>query len=399
MKAILKAVQASVTEHLNNSGETVDERVSIEQYPDQGMVRRECYPWNTFEPDRCSDEVVSVLNAEMQKVAPRLEVRATELPALSGEGTSTQLGVFAKGDIAPGDIVLEETSLLTACIHLLDPICDACSTDLPEMNDPAFSEVVTCPDCEVVFCNQHCADLADEEYHPAVCDRGVDAIARNVPPTEAANTLYTLLLLRLLAMAETQESHPLDLKYVKYIWGDYHNANLSDLWTESREKASACPRTLPFSFQANVVLPFNMLEMMDVDVFQSSQYDVWVFNTLYAKFRGTASARLSGLKGRPIRGPEVSAVHPNWCLANHSCDPNVTWNWSSQVKFRVREERVEWKVANHKRSQAGLKKDEEVLSHYCDIDLPVDQRREWAAGSLGGNCCCERCMAESQTKA
>jgi len=35
------------------------------------------------------------------------------------------------------------------------------------------------------------------------------------------------------------------------------------------------------------------------------------------------------------------------------------------------------------------------LSHYCDIDLKVQDRREWAQGSLGGWCMCERCRAEA----
>ena len=400
----LDSIYVAVRNHVMDAGgedpSKATTKPSIEQFPDQGLVRRELYPWNTFEPDRCSDESVAFLNVEMAKVAPKLEVMATELPALTGQvGTSRQLGVFAREDIAPGEIVLEETSLLTANNRLQDALCDACSSDLPEMTDPAFSNVIACPECSVVFCTQKCADLAEAEYHPAICDRGVEDIAKNVPPTEAANTLYTLLLLRALAMAETQGCHPLDLKYVKYIWGDYHTTDLSDHWTMKEnppgvQSHSPYPRTLPFSFQANVVLPFNILEMMDVDVFQCPQYDVWVFNTLYAKFRGTASARLSGLSGRPIRGPEVSAVHPNWCLANHSCDPNVTWNWSSEVKFRVLEERVEWQVSDRpKRSQSGLRKGEEVLSHYCDIDLPVQQRREWAAGSLGGDCLCDRCKA------
>lgn len=31
----------------------------------------------------------------------------------------------------------------------------------------------------------------------------------------------------------------------------------------------------------------------------------------------------------------------------------------------------------------GIKKGEEILNHYCDIDLKVKDRREWAQGSLG----------------
>jgi hypothetical protein len=43
----------------------------------------------------------------------------------------------------------------------------------------------------------------------------------------------------------------------------------------------------------------------------------------------------------------------------------------------------------------GIKSGEEILNHYCDIDLPVAQRREWARGSLGGWCMCKRCRDEA----
>lgn len=379
----------------------------VEEWPDHGMVRRECYPWNTHEPNRYSEGTLKLLNEEMAKVAPKLEVRVTELPALSSdkENTVKQLGVFAKSDVAPGEKVLDEMSLLTANNRLQDALCDACSADLPDVWDsgsatPESSGVVSCPDCSVVFCSQNCLDLAQESYHPALCDMDVEAIAKDVPPAEAADALYTLLLLRSLAMAETQGCHPLDLKEVKYIWGDYHTMPLDEIWEphDPSKTEDPFPKTLPFNFQYNVVLPFHMLEKMDIDIFKNPQYDVWVFNTLYAKFRGTASARLSGLGGRPIRGPEVSAVHPMWCLANHSCDPNVSWEWGGSIFFQARRQRVEWKKARAgetKRSQAGVKKDEEVFNHYCDVDLPVKERREWASGALGGLCCCSRCVWEA----
>ncbi|KAI7589004.1 hypothetical protein KC343_g18760, partial [Hortaea werneckii] len=117
-------------------------------------------------------------------------------------------------------------------------------------------------------------------------------------------------------------------------------------------------------------------------------------------FRGTASARLSGLGGRPIRGPEVSAVHPMWCLANHHCDPNVSWDWGGSIKFKALDWRPEWaskrKDVEPVRRTPGIKKGEEILNHYCDIRLPVHERREWMVGALGGNCMCERCRFEEE---
>ena len=50
------------------------------------------------------------------------------------------------------------------------------------------------------------------------------------------------------------------------------------------------------------------------------------------------------------------------------------------------EEEEKWK--------GGLAAGEEVLNHYCDVDLSVRARREWAGGALGGWCLCERCVWE-----
>jgi hypothetical protein len=147
---------------------------------------------------------------------------------------------------------------------------------------------------------------------------------------------------------------------------------------------------LPFSFKDNILSPLNILEKMDVNIFeQSHRYDTWIFNTLYAKFRGTASAR-QGRDGKP----EVSAVHPMWCLGNHSCDPNVAWAWQGSIRFWAREQLVEWKGRNPD-VKPGLRKGEELMGHYCDVNLPVKERREWAVGALGGDCMCPRCIWEA----
>ena len=380
------------------------------EWPDHGLVRREVYPWNDREPNRLAD--LEQINMLMRDVSEKLEVRAVELPALTGDTTTTvtQLGVFAKVDIQPGEIILNETSLLTANNKLQDALCDACSGDLPEVGSAEWEQAVVCAECEVVFCSDWCFENARDSYHPALCDKDVESIAKDVPPAQAADSLYSLLLLRALAMAETQECHPLELLDIRYIWGDFtptpNNANTTTTYRDDLDSdfITTEERTLPFNFENNIRLPFHMLEKMDIDIFANPQYDVWVFNTLYAKFRGTASARLSGLnvRSRP-RGPEVSAVHPMWCLANHSCDPNVSWEWGGAMKFWVKEERVAWTAPPGKNgkeekmvmSRAGIKKDEEIMNHYCDVDLDVKERREWARGALGGDCLCPRCVYEA----
>ncbi|KAJ4008867.1 hypothetical protein NW752_008823 [Fusarium irregulare] len=362
--------------------------------PDQGLVRREVYPWNDHEPDRFAPESLAELNEHLSDMAPKCAVEVATLPVLLEGASSTddyeiiptckQLGVFAKEDIAPGEAVLREYSLLTANNRLKDSICDACSSDLPPLGSE--NEPVSCPECyDTVFCTQYCFDQAMERYHPAVCEKDVDAIAKDPDAFEADQTLYLLLLSRVLAIAAHEEVNPLDVREVKYIWGDFVPTRTNDI--NVSPNAGPPPEwTLPFSFKYNIETPLHVLEKMDIDIYENfGEYDLWVLNTLYAKFRGTASARKNPRDGRP----DVAAVHPYWCLANHDCDPNVTWEWGGRMILEARKERV---VGGR---PGGIKKGEEILNHYCDVNLPVQQRREWARGSLGGWCMCKRCRDEA----
>lgn len=362
--------------------------------PDFGVVRREVYPWNDHEPDRFAQESLDTLNADLKTMAPKCAVQVATLPVLLEGASNTdhydviptckQLGVFAVEDIEPGEDVLREYSLLTANNRLKDPVCDACSSDLPRLDSE--NKAVNCDECyDTVYCSQYCHDIAQERYHPAVCEKDVDAIAKDPEASEADETLYLLLLSRVLALAAHQEIHPLDVREVRYIWGDFVPTATNDI--DISPNAGPPPEwTLPFSFKYSIETPLHVLEKMDIDIYTSlPQYDFWVLNTLYAKFRGTASARKNPRDGRP----DVAAVHPYWCLANHDCDPNVTWDWGGRMVLWARKERV---VGGQ---SGGIKKGEEILNHYCDVSLSVQQRREWARGSLGGWCMCKRCRDEA----
>ncbi|MCJ1354551.1 MAG: hypothetical protein MMC33_004540 [Icmadophila ericetorum] len=369
--------------------------------PDEITVRRELYPWNDHEPNRFSSASLSFLNHEMGKVAPQCSVLAVTLPLLTEEGSTItepsarQLGIFAREDIAPGSVVLHESSLLTANNRLHDPLCDACSSNLPSISTPEY--LYACSECDdTVFCSAQCLEAAMSSYHPSICGKDLDFIGRETGLKDTVNALYLLLLSRTMALAETQGAHPLELKETKYIWGDFIHPDSAYVYSSSAS-AFITARHLPFSFTYNILSPLHVLEKMDIDIFaELERYDIWIFNTLYAKFRGTASARVSPRDGRP----EVCAVHPMWCLANHSCAPNVRWEWGGDIKFVARdaENSVRWGPSKDDKGgekwQGGIRKGEEVLNHYCDVELDLTARREWAMGPLGGVCMCDRCKWE-----
>lgn len=383
--------------------ETLNPRKDL---PQNGHARREIYPWNMHEPERYTASDLSLLNAELSKIAPKCEVRAVELPLLIPSNSVTipvsessqqippkthkQLGLFATADIPPYETIFHEPSILTANNRLYDTLCDACSSPLPITTSP----LPTCPSCDdTVFCSSSCLARAQELYHPAICGHpDFDLSARDPSPAAATDALYLLLLARTIAMAETQNLHPLDLREIKYLWGDF--------------STSSTP-TLPFSFQTHIQTPLHLLSNLNRNIFAPEtlqRYDFWVINTLMAKYRGVASAKMDPRTGMP----EVCAVHWRWCLANHSCSPNVRWEWparaietpggekleeggSMALVVRGGDEVVQW---GSRKREGGIKKGQEILNHYCDVDLPVEARREWAAGALGGVCVCERCVWE-----
>ena len=372
-----------------------------------------------MKPDRSSSDTIDVLNEPLKPVAPALEVRSVELPVLDGSGesgrlstgikptsstrnsrqhhplaSSIQLGLFAKTDLSTASMIHREPSVLTAVRPLHASLCHNCGVNISGALPNCFEKPIGCPSCAdgAVFCSQACLDIARTKYHNVTCCiEDIEPLGRNESSQHPSEDLYFLLLVRAFAMSLSQNTHPLQLREVKYLWGDFRHQ------PESEHQAH---RSLHFTFQHNIVLPFRLLSILsevhsEMSPFSSrglEWYDTWVVQTLYAKFRGVASARQSTWDGKP----EVAAVHPLWCLANHSCAPNVEWDWGRDRVFHVRDRPVHW--GDDKRMSRGdwkgIAAGQEILSHYCDVELPVKERKEYMLGSLGGECRCERCTWE-----
>ena len=417
----------------------------IAQLPSRSLIHARLFPWNDHEPDRFSEDSLQQLNKAIQAVAPKLRAQATELPVLapgsaarpmrnptskreeslkikdahngvgsphepvslpsamdellttassSSPKTTRQLGLFAAEDIEAGELVLSEHSLLSASLGD-ESSCDACAGSLPPQTNISTSSStdddeegpLICPYCdEALFCSMRCKVAALGSYHKVTCGEDVERFGRQRPPVEAPDALYLLLLTRAIALAEARKAHLLDLDELKFLWGDFAPDPLP-----SSKLVGPTGGKLPFSFEYNVLYPIHVLEQFNVDIYAlTERYDFWVLNTLYAKMRAVANGRVDPRTGRPV----ASAVHPLWCLANHGCAPNVWWVWDGDINMSARtgEELVRW--GGKDLQQKGIRKGEEIVNHYCDVDLDVRARREWMMGPLGGVCMCQRCVWE-----
>jgi len=80
--AYQETLKLKLRAYFETTGEEFD-KMDVLEYPDKGLVRRELYPWNKYEPDRFSSQSIQFLNEEMTKVAPQLEVKVANLPLLA----------------------------------------------------------------------------------------------------------------------------------------------------------------------------------------------------------------------------------------------------------------------------------------------------------------------------
>jgi predicted RNA-binding Zn-ribbon protein involved in translation (DUF1610 family) len=388
--------------------------------------RREVYPWNIHEPaDRTSNASLREINSRLLDASDGcIEAKRTILPfmkttddAFNTTADNSQIGLFAARDLDSDETILREHSILTAIRPHDAPLCDACAGELPEdRGDTTFS----CPGCGIPFCSLQCQNTALQSYHAPNTDdettdlgfppatspfcpgRSGNADVHDIGRAESSEDpewdLYLLLVARCIMMSEKQNIHPLDLIETKWLWGDFNSVP---------DPATSKPTTsLPFSLQHSLLYPhqfFTTLLSSDPKFHPYSRhwlenYDHWILQTLYAKFRGVADARQSTWDGKA----EAAGVYGLWCLGNHSCGPNVHWDEKREgdtvgrrYVVRPREDMPWLEKAKDNGTGQGIKKGEQIWNHYTDVTEPDYRiRRARLREVLGGECMCERCVRE-----
>ncbi|KAI5809925.1 hypothetical protein DFH27DRAFT_477101 [Peziza echinospora] len=362
-----------------------------------GVALRQNYPWNTYEPDRFSEESLHKLNQNMTKCAlnsglgvAKCEAKVLDLPDLTvqrGEDgrliesvhLSKHLGIFATQDIYAEETFFVEDITISGAPHPGKRIlCDYCSERIP---GEGGEDVSPDPPLYPAYCSQLCLRLAKESHHnpTTLCGREddlswiYDDIIASPNPISMNNT------------------HPLLLDEVKYLYG---------IPPPSRGL------TMRWDFVTCVVRPMWILTQgLGIDIYSAKgvrMFDTWVVNTLLAKIMGTCSGRfepLLGIQQECDDRPDVVNVHPTWSLVNHDCEPGVGWKPEGKGKFwgiaRRGDEDVPKSLPPGEKYVA-VKKGEEVKSCYTDRKLDYKVRREWARDMLGGDCVCARCLREEK---
>ncbi|KAF8473393.1 hypothetical protein BDZ91DRAFT_400401 [Kalaharituber pfeilii] len=285
----------------------------------RGVSRREVYPWNHYEPDRFSPDMLYKINQYMAQCCigtgergPWCEVRCVDLPLLRADGerssrTVKQLGVFALRDIPAGLPALgpDESShpYLSEPTNLIawtsgsgsgnrGSRCEFCTAPLNGKKDT----FVGCDKCEenyilTAFCVE-CKQKAMDLYHPAVCGQDWEWLHREAVKgagedfDESADleqiyddsAVYGLLLQKAWAMAIVQGIHPLEIPEVVYLYGAgnrrtrylHLDSRVQD-WSGERganegEGGDQEEDFVPFDFHQNVVVPHLILEGLGIDI-------------------------------------------------------------------------------------------------------------------------------------
>ncbi|EGD96975.1 hypothetical protein TESG_04396 [Trichophyton tonsurans CBS 112818] len=171
----------------------------------------------------------------------------------------------------------------------------------------------------------------------------------------------------------------------------------------------ATGKNLPFSFAANIQVPFNILSCLGVNIFRDLSFDTWVIQLVLRKllmsaipWRAPGEERSEDIpetqdevikrtreisKFTPSESNSIMPTFPNLyvfpaiSVFNHACPPyhNVDWNWDTEIPNRL--------ILHANRF---IKHGEELFIRYTKAPLPNNT----AVRLFGRSCLCSGCGRE-----
>ena len=299
---------------------------------EEGRFRRRMYPWTHAQHRRRADTLVSQMNKEFQASAERI---GSAQPACAiwrdafGVPGSDVLGVFATRHIRKGETVL-----------------------LDHTNVWGANYAYMASDNETL--NTRIDHSANDQMQQAPLDL---SWIRDEVGKQAGPVLLNCRLL--LAGINDDAKHPLDHHLVARLTPTYHEDKIE-----------------PFVLLNDIIIPNKALQTFGIDIFANQNYDTWVLLTIQARIQNNSCG-----------DPSADSLFPPFSLFNHSCDPNVEWNFPAGDHKTI--------VVKARRS---IKLGEQMLVKYDQImrDQPLAARRKRIYRWLDGPCMCTRCIREEE---
>ncbi|PWY69533.1 hypothetical protein BO70DRAFT_416757 [Aspergillus heteromorphus CBS 117.55] len=397
------------------------------------------YPYDANDKDRSTnaftDTATRNLVTENDSLPwKRCRVGVTTMP------NGDQLGMFATTPIAAGEIIFVEipsvrghlspkTPFHRETIATTGPIslrCDNCKADIPHADAVRYSQghgtrrevckCITAPSC-LAFCPEAdpngptCAENARERYHFRACGKDWDwlhdAMRLNEVTTGPAGYETTYY-------SHTNEQHTTILSL---LLREVFDITLHRRQTDPHLMAHEVDELLvlestqnwenqsfPFTFCANIQVPFDILMQLGVDIFSDLTFDTWVIQLIMRKLTVNATpwdhirrkkhkiitkkdippaANQPGMTRAQWEKLEPSFhnlyLFPGFSLFNHACGYthyNAFYGYDPTVPNRM----LVW-------ASRAIQQDEEIFIHYFH---PMDAKvnREMLTREIGQKCCC-----------
>ena len=340
------------------------------KYLIQGVIYLRQYPFTPPGYLR-SEKLIKSIQIEFNHATSKCKLARSpslETSNLSGH-PSDVLGIVASTDIAPGDKLLVDTTVMGATNALLTPdelTCEACCGIVPsEAEEKVLAEC-----CSAAYCSKQCQTRAEASYHRVLCCQDFSWLLEAAKSANHNNLpgLDGLVWLRVLSICVQSDCHPLEHPLLARLAPQYKSETVNR-----------------WSYEWNVNTPIRILQQLSIDVWADHRFDTWVLQTIWARLMNNRHVRMH--HGRPVYG-----VNPLFSFFNHSCEPNATWKPSTGTSTGGTTLEIT--------AIKSISTDEEIFISYCDgggdnNNLSKHQRQEMLMTWLAQKCSCPRCLREA----